>query len=118
MRIPDVDTLLRDLMAAGRLLRRAPVFTLCAVLMLALAISATTAVFSIVNAALLRPLPHVDLDRWARLYEQPRSEGLGPMSASIPKTRPRACRKRRRPSAPPSAIAFRSEESQTNRGRN
>src|SRR5262245_27374464 len=55
--------------------------------MLALAIGATTAAFSIVNAALLRPLPHVDLDRWANLYEQPRSEGLGPMSASIPNYR-------------------------------
>jgi predicted permease len=82
-----VDTLWRDLALAGRLLRRAPVFTLCSVLMLALAIGATTAVFSIVNAAFLRPVPHVDLDRWARLYEQPRSEGLGPMSASIPNYR-------------------------------
>jgi putative ABC transport system permease protein len=87
MRIPDVDSLWRDLSLAGRLLRRAPVFTLCSVLMLALAIGATTAVFSIVNAAFLRPVPHVDLDRWARLYEQPRSEGLGPMSASIPNYR-------------------------------
>jgi len=82
-----MDTLWRDLALAARLLRRAPVFTLCAVLMLALASSATTAVFSIVNAALLRPFPHVDLDRWASLYEQPRSEGLGPMSASIPNYR-------------------------------
>jgi len=87
MRIPDVDALWRDLTLAGRLLRRAPVFALGALLMLALATSATTAVFSIVNAALLRPFPHVDLDRWARLYEQPRSEGLGPMSASIPNYR-------------------------------
>lgn len=77
----------RDLVPAWRLLRHAPAFALCSVLMLALAIGATTAVFSIVNAALLRPLPHVDLDRWARLYEQPRSEGLGPMSASIPNYR-------------------------------
>jgi putative ABC transport system permease protein len=77
----------RDLLPAWRRLRRTPVFALCAVAMLALAIGATTAVFSIVNAALLRPLPHVDLDRWVRLYEQPRSEGLGPMSASIPNYR-------------------------------
>jgi predicted permease len=77
----------RDVTLAWRQVRRAPVFALCAVLMLALAIGATTAVFSILNAALLRPMPHVDLDRWARLYEQPRSEGLGPMSASIPNYR-------------------------------
>jgi predicted permease len=87
MKNPDVVTPWRGLAPAWRRLRRSPVFTLCSVLMLALATSATSAVFGIVNAALLRPLPHVDLDRWARLYEQPRSEGLGPMSASIPNYR-------------------------------
>jgi hypothetical protein len=40
-----------------------------------------------VNAALLRPFPHIDLDCWARLYEQPLNEGLGPMSVSIPNYR-------------------------------
>jgi predicted permease len=87
VRIPDVNTLGRDVSFAGRVLRRAPAFTLSTVAMLGLTIGATTAVFSIVNAAFLRPLPHVDLDRWARLYEQPKAEGLGPMSASIPNYR-------------------------------
>lgn len=77
----------RDIMLALRLLRRTPIFTVCAIAMLCLAIGASTAVFSVVNAALLRPVPHYDIDRWARLYEQPLNEGLGSMSASIPNYR-------------------------------
>jgi putative ABC transport system permease protein len=78
-----VDSFLRDVSLALRLLRRTPIFTVSAILMLCLAVGAATAVFSVVNAALLRPVPHYDIDRWARLYEQPLNEGLGPMSASI-----------------------------------
>src|SRR5262249_4478442 len=55
--------------------------------MLALAIGAATAVFSVVNAALLRPFPHYDLDRWANLYERPTNEGLTQLSVSIPNFR-------------------------------
>src|SRR2546427_5776341 len=47
----------RDLVFAGRMLLRRPVFTLAAVATLGLGIGATTAIFSTVNAALLRPLP-------------------------------------------------------------
>jgi putative ABC transport system permease protein len=78
-----MDTFRRDIILALRLLRRTPIFTVCAILMLCLAIGASTAVFSVVNAALLRPVPHYQIDRWARIYEQPLNEGLGSMSASI-----------------------------------
>src|SRR5262245_42259728 len=78
-----MEAVWQDIRLAGRLLRRAPMLTMCAVAMLALAMGVTTAVFSVVNAALLRPFPHLDLDRWARLYEQPLNEGLGPMSVSV-----------------------------------
>ena len=78
---------MQDIRLALRHLRKTPVFTACAVLMLAVAMGVTTAVFSVVNAALLRPFPHVDLDRWARLYEQPLNEGLTSMSVSIPNFR-------------------------------
>ena len=59
-----------DLRHAARALGRDPGFAVLAVLTLAIGIGATTAIFSVVNGVLLRPLPYPEPDRILRLWEQ------------------------------------------------
>ena len=59
---------LHDLSFAVRTLRRSPVFTLAAVLTIALGIGASTAIFSVTYAVLLRPLAYTDPARLVVMY--------------------------------------------------
>lgn len=64
-----MGALIQDLRFGLRMLRRAPGFTLVTVLTLALAIGATTAIFSVVYGVLLRPLPYPHPERIMRIFE-------------------------------------------------
>ena len=81
-----LETALRDIRYAFRAFRRRPLSALTAILTLALAIGANSAIFSMISAVLLRPLPWPDPDRLVILWETNQKQGasrVNPSSANF-----------------------------------
>jgi predicted permease len=70
-----LDLLIQDVRFSLRMLRKAPGFTAVVVLTIALGIGATTAIFTVVDATLLHPLPYPDSDQLVRIVDE--LEGIG-----------------------------------------
>ena len=64
-----MSNVLSDLKHGLRVLLRTPLFTICTIAALAIGIGSTTALFSVVNALLIKPLPYRDADSLVAMWE-------------------------------------------------
>src|SRR5947207_8098593 len=79
-----METLIQDLRYAARALRRSPAFVTITVLTLALGIAANLAIFTLVNAVLLQPLPFPEPERLVRLFDDLNGAGATDVGLSVP----------------------------------
>jgi putative ABC transport system permease protein len=79
-----MNSLINDLRFGLRMMVRSPVFSLIAVVTLALGIGANTAIFSVVDAVLLRPLPYPDADRLVFLWSTMNAQGVPQSGSALP----------------------------------
>src|SRR5262245_5360957 len=82
--VKSIETLLQDLRYGLRMMIKNPGFTSVVVLTLALGIGANTAIFSVVNAVILQPLPYPEAAQLIRLWESNPGRGWPEFSASAP----------------------------------
>jgi putative ABC transport system permease protein len=82
--VRSIETLFQDLRYGARGLLKNPGFTAVAVLTLALGIGANTAIFSVVNAVLLRPLPYADDEQLLMIWGRLPDTGIKRISVSVP----------------------------------
>lgn len=79
-----LETLLQDLRFGLRMLGKNPGFSFVAILTLALGIGSNTAIFSVVSAVLLRPLPYVEDERLVMIWGKMPSAGIQRLFTSVP----------------------------------
>src|SRR5215204_1747699 len=78
-----METILKDLQYAARNLLKHPGFAAIAIITLALGIGANTAMFSVINGVLLRPLPYQQPDRLVTIWEESPERGMFQLPVSF-----------------------------------
>jgi len=82
-----IDILFQDVRFSARMLRKSPGFTVIVVLTIALGIGATTAIFSVVDATLLHPLPYPHSDQLVQIVDDLPGVGAKEVGMSVPEWR-------------------------------